>query len=119
MHRFSLDVANSGLTYEGITNQKLRDLIEGNRFNEFFDAIQTHGLNFYQHELMATRYLGSIAQVLKNYSNSELDDSLYIDLSWEGLHRTREWNETLDRNEQERIEQEWAKYKIIGNKNCK
>ncbi len=117
IHRFFIDVLNSGINYNGLTTQRLQELISSNRFPDFFDAVERYGLNFYQHELMASRYVGVIADHIKAYDNSANSNNFYIDFSWRGLKLTEAWRK-LDKNERDRITSVQEMYEITGNKNC-
>ncbi|GAA4106238.1 hypothetical protein GCM10022393_00580 [Aquimarina addita] len=117
MHRHLIAILNNGITFDNLTSTQLNELTESNRFPELFDAINLYGLNYYQHELMTQRYLGVIAEALKDYDNASRSDGFYIDIAWEGLQRTTKFRE-LDSDEQSRLQNEWKKFMITDKKNC-
>ena len=80
-----LEVFNNGGSISGITNQKLQQVLNENKFPDMFDAIRKYGIQHFQHDLMAERYLGAIVEGLKSYDRGQHTDQFYRDLACIGL----------------------------------
>ncbi|WP_435255290.1 hypothetical protein [Tenacibaculum sp. A30] len=98
--------------------RKLRSVnykVSINDFPGIYDYYRRH--KNWQHEQMAAHYVETIADMLKEFDNSQNTNSLYTDLAWEGLQNTVTWN-NLSSSEKDRIINTVKNYKSTGTKTC-
>ena len=91
-------------------------VVSVNDFPGIYDYYKRHIKNW-QHEQMAAHYRGTIADVLQDFDNNQHTRQFYLDIAWEGLHKTTSWG-NLQETERKRIESIITNYKKTGNKTC-
>jgi|GEM_PF-2605718 len=53
--------------------------------------------NWHHHNVMATKYIASISELLKRVDGNRLSDSYYFAMAWGGLMKTKAWNDLPNR----------------------
>ncbi len=86
MFRKLLSLANQGnINFDSRTKQERIDYLLSIRssFPGIYDYMRRH--KNWQHQQMATHYIKTIADILKEFDNSQHSDQFYNDIAWEGL----------------------------------
>ncbi|RAV27418.1 hypothetical protein [Sinomicrobium soli] len=118
MYRKLLSLANQGnLDFSGWSQQQQIDYMLSIRdnFPGIYDYYRRH--KNWQHQQMANHYLQTIAEMTKEFDNSQHTDQFYTDLAWEGLRYSSiyTWS-SKSQTEKDRINKVISDY-INNNKN--
>jgi len=92
--------------FDLVTAEELNNLLSNGDYPGIYDYYR-HYKNW-QHQQMATHYRQTIADILKEFDNSQHSDQFYMDIAWEGLIYEKGTNAiyawtSLSTDEKERI----------------
>jgi hypothetical protein len=116
MFRKILSIIDNGGDLNGLTKSQWTSKLSNGDYPGIFDYYSRYGVNGMQHQQMASHYISTISNYLKDFQPG-LSQDVYDSMAWTGLKSTTAWN-SLSASEKTRINNTINNFNNKGSENC-